>query len=156
MSIGAGRAARLVGLGLVVSVGLWPLVPLVSRYWPASAPLEHALGVWFDLHCQRDPARTPDVFGVPLAVCARCSGIYFGLGLGALLRRPRLSPPALRFWVVVAAALMLTDVALERFGVHGAWTTARLLTGVLLAFPVGAGLGELLAPAPNKASAQSP
>ncbi len=152
----AGRAARLLGLGLLVSVAAWPVLPLMSRYWPASAPLEHALGAWFDLHCQRDPARTAELFGVRLAVCARCSGIYFGLGAGGLLRRPRLAPRALRFWVVAAALLMLSDVALERLGVHGAWTSARLLTGVLLAFPVGAGLGQLLWPTPNQAAAQSP
>lgn len=131
-------------------------MPLASRYWPPSAALERALGAWFDVHCQRDPTRTPDLLGLPLAVCARCSGIYFGLGWGALFRRPRLTPPALRLWVAVASVLMLTDVVLERFGVHSAWTAARLLTGVLLAYPVGAGLGNALSPAPNKTAGQSP
>jgi uncharacterized membrane protein len=156
MNSGVGRAARLLGFGLLVSVALWPLLPLASRYWPASAAAERLFDVWFDAHCQRDPARTPWLFGVPLAVCARCSGIYFGLGGGALLRQPRLTPRALRLWVAVGAALMLADVALERFGAHGAWSAVRLLTGVLLAYPVGAGLGAALWPGPAKPTTQSP
>ncbi len=156
MSLGAVRAVRWLGLGVLVSMAFWPLLPLASRCWAPSVSLERALGAWFDVHCQRDPTRTPIVLGVALAVCARCSGIYFGLGLGALFRRPRLAPAALRLWVAVAAGLMLTDVVLERFGLHGAWTAARLLTGVLLAYPVGAGLGDALVPAPIRAAAQSP
>ncbi len=156
MTKGVGRAARLLGLGLLVSVASWPLIPLASHYWPASAALERVFGVWFALHCERDLARTPDLLGVPFAVCARCSGIYFGLGGGALLRRPGLSARGLRRWVAAAAVLMLADVVLERFGVHGDWTTARLLTGALLAYPVGVGLGDALSPAPIKAAAQSP
>lgn len=149
MNRGAGRAARLLGLGFLVSMALWPLLPQAARNWAFIMPFERLLSVWFDLHCQRDPARTPWLFGAPLAVCARCSGIYFGLGGGALLRRPRLAPRALRLWVALAAALMLADIALERAGIHGAWMGVRLLTGVLLAYPVGAALGEAVAPAPG-------
>jgi uncharacterized membrane protein len=144
---------RLLG-ALLASVALWPLLPVASHYWPVALPLERALGLWFGLHCQRDPARTLSVLGVPLAVCARCSGLYFGLGIGALLRWPLLSPRALRFWVLGAAALMLIDVALETRGIHGAWAAGRLLTGVLLAYPIGAALADARAPA--GAAAQSP
>jgi uncharacterized membrane protein len=110
------------------------------------------MGVWFGLHCERDPARTLIWGGVPLAVCARCSGIYFGLGLGAALRLPRLSPRALWGWVLTAAALMLLDVELERRSLHGTWPALRVLTGMLLAYPVGAGLGLLAQGAPTHAS----
>src|SRR4051812_39919696 len=119
MTGGAGRAARLLGLGLLASTALWPLLPLAARHWSFITPLERVLGVWFDVHCERDPARTPWLFGAPLAVCARCSGIYFGLGGGAVVRWPRLAPAALRLWVALAATLMLADVALERWGIHG-------------------------------------
>jgi hypothetical protein len=74
-------------------------------------------------------------------VCARCSGIYFGFGLGALIRRPELSPRALRAAVGAAALLMLGDVLLERYGFHRPWATLRLVTGLLLAYPVGAKVG---------------
>lgn len=150
----APRAARWLVVGLLGSIALLPLLPLLARAWPPLRPLESAAAVWFNLHCERDPARTPRLAGIPFGVCARCSGIYFGLGLGALVRWPRLTPLALRRWVVSAAALMLVDVALERWGLHGSWTSVRIATGLLLAYPVGAGLAAAVARAP--ASTQSP
>ena len=147
-------AARWVGASLLAGFVLSPLTPLLARFWPAAAPLERALLPWFELHCERDPARTLNLLGVPLAVCARCSGIYLGLGLGALLRSPVLSPRALRLWVGIGAACMLLDVGLEDRGLHGSWPALRLLTGVLLAYPVGVGLAVALARAP--AAAHSP
>ena len=148
---------RWLGVAALAALGLLPLVPVLVAVVPSLAPLGQVLGVWFDLHCERDPARTLLLSGVPLAVCARCSGIYFGLGLGAAVRRPKLSPRALRGWVLAAAAFMLLDVELERRGLHGAWTGLRVLTGLLLAYPVGAGLGLLLQGAPtNQKAAQSP
>jgi uncharacterized membrane protein len=140
---------RLIGAALLGCFAAAPLLPQLARYWPASAPLERAARVWFELHCERDPARTLSLFGVPLGVCARCSGIYFGVGLGALLRFPRLSEQATRRWVGLGAALMLLDVSLEDFGWHASWPAVRVVTGVLLAYPVGVGLGALLARAPS-------
>lgn len=147
----AAVSARLLGGAALTLFALSPLLPLATRRLPALSPLERAFDVWFDAHCQRDPARALSVAATPLAVCARCSGIYFGLGLGALLRRPRLSPRALRAWVIVGASLMLLDVALEEQGLHGGWPMLRLLTGVLLSYPVGAGLGAWLTRAPTVA-----
>jgi hypothetical protein len=139
----------------LAAIGLLPLLPVLVAAVPSLAPLGRAFGVWFELHCERDPARTLTLSGVPLAVCARCSGIYFGLGLGAALRRPRLSPRALRAWVLAAAAFMLLDVELERRDLHGAWPALRVLTGLLLAHPVGAGLALLLR-APTQAALHRP
>ena len=152
----ASRAARLFGVALLTSSALWPLLPLLTKYAPVSAPLEHAASAWFSLHCQRDPGRTLSLLGVPLAVCARCSGIYFGLGAGALVRRPQLTPRALRLWVLAGAAFMLLDVALEAGGLHAPWAALRVLTGVLLGYPVGVGLGALALGASVRAPAQRP
>lgn len=107
--------------------------------------MERLLEPWFALQCERDPARSLWLAALPLAVCARCSGIYFGLGLGALVRRPALSARRLALWAGGAALLMLVDVALERRGVHGDWRLLRVLTGALLGYPVGAGLAALIA-----------
>jgi hypothetical protein len=65
-----------------------------------------------------------------------------------------LTQRALRVWVLAAAAFMLLDVLLEQRGLHGAWPMLRLLTGTLLAYPVGAGLAEAVVRAPDPA--QSP
>lgn len=151
---GLDGAWRWSAVALLASFTLSPLLPVLAGYVPAAAPLERLARVWFELHCERDPARTLSVAGIALGVCARCSGIYFGLGLGAALRVPALSPRATRVWVGLGAALMLLDVALEERGLHGAWPGVRVLTGVLLAYPVGVGLGRVLARAPQ--SPQSP
>ncbi len=139
---------RALGVVLLAGFALSPLVTILARYVPATAPLERAARVWFELHCERDPSRTLSVAGTPLGVCARCSGIYLGIGLGAWLRCPQLSARATRAWVGIGAALMLLDVTLEDHGLHGGWPAVRVLTGLLLAYPVGVGLGQLLRRAP--------
>lgn len=142
-------SARWVGVALLAGLALLPVLSVLSVLVPGMAPLERLFRSWFDLHCERDPARTLSLLGVPFGVCARCSGIYFGLGLGAAARRPRLSPAALRVWVLLAAALMIADVALEQQGWHGPVAPLRVLTGLLLAYPVGAALALLVQPAPS-------
>jgi uncharacterized membrane protein len=78
--------------------------------------------------------------GHALPVCARCSGLYFGLGLGALFARPVLSARALRGWLMLASALMLLDVLSEALGLRPPWAPLRLLSGIALAYPVGVAL----------------
>lgn len=150
----ASEGGRGLACLLLACFALSPLLPVLAHYLPTAAPLQRAAGLWFELHCERDPARTLSLAGVPLAVCARCSGIYFGIGLGALWRAPALSARATRLWVGCGAALMLLDVLLEERGFHRPWAALRVLTGVLLAYPVGVGLGQLLTRAPKRA--QSP
>jgi uncharacterized membrane protein len=127
---------------LLPALGVLPFLPVVSAALPLLVPLERVASTWFDLHCHRDPARTLQLFGVPLAACARCSGIYFGLGLGALLRRPSLTPRELRLWVLGAALLMMLDVLFEARGLHGSWAGLRLCSGLLLGYPVGSAVGR--------------
>jgi uncharacterized membrane protein len=129
-------------LMLLPALGVLPLLPVVSAALPTLTLFEGVASTWFNLHCHRDPARTLQLFGVPLAACARCSGIYFGLGLGALLRRPSLTPGQLRLWVLGAALLMMLDVLVEARGLHGSWAGLRLCSGLLLGYPVGAAVGR--------------
>jgi uncharacterized membrane protein len=147
---------RWLGVAALAGIGLLPLLPVLAAAWPAFAPVERAFAAWFELHCERDAARTLRLGGVPLAVCARCSGIYFGLGLGALVRWPRLSARGLRTWVFGAAALMIVDVALEHARLHGSWAPLRVLTGLLLSFPAGAAVALLLQRDPAERTTHSP
>jgi uncharacterized membrane protein len=122
--------------GLLIAVGALPLVPRLLARTPAA----DLFMCWFRFQCQRDPARTLSVFGQALPVCARCSGIYLGAALGALILRPRLEPRELRLWLAVASALMLADVLSEVFALRPAWAPLRVVSGALLSYPVGAAL----------------
>ena len=136
-----GRDVRAQGVrALLVAVAALPLLPRLSRGVPGLAWLGAWSLRWFALQCQRDPARSLVFVGETLPVCARCSGIYLGFGLGALVLRPRLTPTALRVWVLSAGALMLLDVLSEALGLRPAWAPLRLASGVLLSYPLGATL----------------
>jgi len=85
--------------------------------------------------CHQLPERSFHLWGEPLAVCARCSGVYAGFLAGALLfpvirrRLKREFPPA---WVLGAAILpAAADFGLARLGVHDSGNALRLITGLI-------------------------
>lgn len=109
-------------------------------------PLEHSAGfawlarpleAWFALHCHREAGRTLMLAGLALPVCVRCTGIYVGLALGALIARPPLPPLYVRLWVALAALIMILDVLTEMLHMRPAWVPLRAFTGLFLAYPVG-------------------
>lgn len=115
----------------LVTLGLTPfLPPLLERVAPGASAL---LDAWFHFQCERDPAR---MLGIG-AVCARCLGLYVGLGAGALVARPRLRTARLELWLSVAAFAMLVDVGTEWLGWRPAWSGVRLATGLGLGYPAG-------------------
>src|SRR5690606_21560024 len=94
------------------------------------------LEAWFAFQCHREPGRSLFVGAGQLPVCARCLGIYTGLGLGAVVLRPRLSAPVLRLVVAGAAVVMVLDVVTELLMMRPASTWLRVATGVLLSWPI--------------------
>ena len=117
--------------GVLVVARVAPLLPpLLERAAPGIAG---ALDAWFRFQCERDPAR---MLGVG-AVCARCVGLYLGLGAGALVARPRLRASWLELWLAVAAFAMLLDVGSEWLEWRPAWAGVRLATGLALGYPAG-------------------
>ncbi|MEN9577298.1 MAG: hypothetical protein RJA70_307 [Pseudomonadota bacterium] len=87
------------------------------------------------LACQNDPARAFAPGGEPLAVCARCSGLYFGLAAGALVLRPRLRRAAAWAWLGCGLFVMGLDVATEQLLMRPPSATLRLVTGLLVSYP---------------------
>ncbi|HEY0100143.1 MAG TPA: DUF2085 domain-containing protein [Pyrinomonadaceae bacterium] len=87
--------------------------------------------------CHQMPERAFWIAGHPLAVCARCSGIYAGFTLAALLyplvaRRLPASVTPRREWLILALAPTLIDFTL---GITGLWANTHLsrsLTGAWL------------------------
>ena len=125
---------------ILVMVALAPFVVPLTKGVPGLEYIGWGLDQWYGFQCHRDPDRSLHLFGRVLPVCMRCLGIYLGLGMGALVMRPRLTVVALRVWVVAAAALMLADVATIWLGLQPGWSASRLVTGLALSYPVGIAL----------------
>ena len=99
---------------------------LLTHAHPAAAfSLQHA----FALICHQRPDRSFWMFGAPLAVCARCLGIYLGTAIGLLLRTLRLVATQL---LIAATALNVADWMAEAAGLHGNWIVARFILGLSL------------------------
>ena len=150
------RARLVAGVRVaLVLVGLAPFLPaLLAR--AGAVPVAHALDAWFHFQCERDPLRML-AFG---SVCARCLGLYVGLGLGALVARPRLGSRRLELWLAFAALAMLADVGSEWLGWRPAWAPLRFGTGLALGYPAGiavlAGLAAGAAVEGSPARSQKP
>lgn len=155
---GAAEAAPLPGKGsknliapgklirqgnLIVDWNGWALAPLalVAAVFAVPYFLTHnflaiafALQRGFALVCHQRPERSFFIFGAPVAVCARCLGIYLGAAIGLLLRTSRRI--AIRL-LTIAAALNLLDVATEFAGLHGNWMGVRFVLGIALGTAAG-------------------
>jgi len=90
---------------------------------------------FFSPVCHQDPARSFWIFGGPVAICARCLGIYLGAAAGAWIPVPR---PVLLSGLALFAALNLADILTEAAAWHGNWKLTRLLLGALLGLAAGA------------------
>ncbi|MCA9647791.1 MAG: DUF2085 domain-containing protein [Myxococcales bacterium] len=117
-------------------IGFSPLWVWAISDIPALSWLGAPFDAWFSYQCHREPERSFEILGRFLPVCNRCLGIYLGLGLGALFMRPRLSVWPLRLWVGFAAAAMILDVWTEALGMRPPSSAMRLVTGILLDYPV--------------------
>lgn len=149
------RTLRRVYLLTAAGTIAW-LAAVLAAPWLASRGAEgpaRALYLLFSPLCHQIPERCFTLGGRPLAVCARCLGIYSGfaggLALFPLVRgfaRPVL--PRFRVFLLLAAPMALDALA----GIAGVWSSpgpARFATGflwgTLLPFYFVAGAADLLA-----------
>jgi uncharacterized membrane protein len=125
-----------------------------------AAPVAHAHGYnssafvlyeMFGRVCHQIPERAFQIEGHPFAVCARCTGIYFGFAAGVLVfplvrSLSRVDTPA-RKWLLLATVPTLLDFSLGFFRLLENTHWSRSLTGALLgavaAFYVLPGLVDL-------------
>ncbi|HYG80287.1 MAG TPA: DUF2085 domain-containing protein [Pyrinomonadaceae bacterium] len=108
---------------------------------PAARAQGHSLSAFFLYEmfgrvCHQLPERAFQLAGYPLAVCARCTGIYFGFAAAVLFyplvrSLSRTDAPA-RKWLILAAVPAALDFALGFFGVWENTHWSRVLTGALL------------------------
>lgn len=90
----------------------------------------------FGFICHQLPERSFFISGHKLAVCSRCTGLYFGF-TGALLLYPlfrslRVVHTPHRKWLIAAAIPLVTDFLLKFAGVWENTHTTRFVTGFLL------------------------
>ncbi len=90
----------------------------------------------FGTMCHQIPERSYFIDGHKFAVCARCTGIYFGFAFTLLLYplvrslRSTATPP--RSLLILATLPLAIDFSLTFFGFWENTHTSRLLTGALL------------------------
>lgn len=105
----------------------------------------------FSKFCHQIRERSFEIAGHPFAVCARCTGIYFGFAASVLIyplvrSLKRTDAPA-RLWLLVALVPTAIDFSLGFFGILENTHLSRFLTGALLggvtAFYVVPGLMDL-------------
>lgn len=89
----------------------------------------------FGYVCHQQPERSFFIAGQPLAVCARCTGLYAGFALTTLLyplftSLRRTSPPG-RKWLFIAAAPLTIDFGLGFVGIWENTHWSRFITGAL-------------------------
>jgi uncharacterized membrane protein len=125
---------------LVVAVGAMLVFTLIVIAPVARANnhdlIAFAIYAGFSKVCHQLPERSFFIGAYPLAVCARCTGLYGGF-TAALLIYPLVTslertftPP--RKWLVLAALPMLIDVGVNFFGIWTNTHSSRLVTGALL------------------------
>jgi uncharacterized membrane protein len=126
---------------------------IVAPLAAASGHNDLALGIYraFGAVCHQLPDRSYFIAGHKLAVCSRCTGLYFGFALTLLayplIRSLRSTQLPARRWLILAAMPLAVDFSLTFFGFWENTHTSRLLTGALLGsvavFYVMPGLMEL-------------
>ena len=122
-------------LRLPLAVLVLALAPLVAPLLAATHPLTAlVIRSFFSRLCHQDPARSFVIGGSPVAVCARCLGIYCGVALGTLLRLGKVSTIRL---LAVAMLLNLLDVGSGMLHWHGNMPVTRFWLGLLLGVAAG-------------------
>jgi uncharacterized membrane protein len=105
----------------------------------------------FSYVCHQIPERSFHLAGQQFAVCSRCTGLYAGFAVAALVypltRSLTRTDTPRRRWLILAAVPLLIDFSLTYFGVWENTHLSRFSTGALLGtvavFYVMPGLVEL-------------
>lgn len=122
-----------------------------------------ALYQTFSHLCHQQPERSYYIAGHQFAVCARCTGIYFGFTGAALsyplLRSLRSTNTPDRKWVFIATIPLAIDFGLKFLGIWENTHSSRFFTGALLGgvavFYVVPALAELSQRLPRRSKATS-
>lgn len=93
----------------------------------------------FRVLCHGIPTRSLELFGTPMPLCARCTGIYLGLlaGLIAFFILPRIQERMLRIAMYVAVLPMAVDGITQMTTLRESTNGLRIVTGFVAAIVFG-------------------
>lgn len=135
--------------GIIALMGTIFLAPYLKYRSHALSGFLYAL---FSPTCHQIPSRCFSLYGYPMAVCARCLGIYGGFFLGTLIvpffkRFSTLDLPKAKTFILVSLPIAV-DAAGNLLQIWSSPNWIRLLTGILwgtmLPFYLLTGLMDLL------------
>ena len=115
-------------------------VPFLKSGEPWPRFLEVLIRQFFAPVCHQNPVRSFHVMGKPLAVCARCSGIYIGFWLGVvvypLFFRFKSEISVSRNILILSLTPMGVDVFVEWAGLFASPNWVHAFTGFIAGYVV--------------------
>jgi len=115
-------------------VGLIIGAPIAESH--AHAQFASAIYKTFGFLCHQIPDRSFHLAGHAFAVCSRCTGLYSGFAVAALLyplaRSMKRTDAPRRIWLILATVPLVIDFALGYFAIWPNTHFSRFTTGALL------------------------
>jgi uncharacterized membrane protein len=136
-------------IGILLWIGALFYAPYLKKI---SSPLSGFLYAVFSPTCHQAPSRCFYAFGHPLAVCARCLGVYSGFLLGMVIFPflngfSKMSMPKVKTLTILSMPIFI-DVTGNLLGLWASSDWVRFLTGVvwaiILPFYFLAGIADLI------------
>ncbi len=109
--------------------------------------------------CHQKAHRCFEFFGLPMAICARCTFIYVGLAVGAFFLPMFTSDNRRRYLILlgISGGLIAIDVVCAYLHLYHNVFATRVVTGFLVGLPLGAmctaAVHEFLKPKPTSSTA---
>jgi uncharacterized membrane protein len=93
----------------------------------------------FRLMCHGKVERCLDLFGVPMPICARCTGVYAGMlgGIALFWLMPMLQERVMRGIAIVAVIPLAVDGLTQLTGLRESTNPLRIVTGVVAGLAFG-------------------
>jgi uncharacterized membrane protein len=139
-----------VAIRLFIVISLWlaalPWLTVLLSKFHGTYAISETLRDVYGFQCHQRASRSFSWLGVSLPVCARCTGIYFGLGFAVLVRRPQLRLNSLKAWLLLGALFLALDVATEYVGLRPTSALFRFVTGAFLSYGIALLLVRALTP----------
>lgn len=118
----------------IAAVGAWCLLIVLPPLLVDRIPAVGFLYLFFSPLCHQLPERSFFLFGHQLCVCARCTGIYFGVLLGGIFARKESPHPLVLVAALIPMALDGGSQLLFRESTNLLRLGTGLIAGVAVAF----------------------